>query len=1017
VTEDAPIPLARTAGRTRPQEQQQPAPKEQPKPAWRSYFERIRALRRSVAPGRERIISSPLVIALVVSLAILVGMGLWLREIIAATIATRTFDRAVQNYDDGDYRTAIRDFEAFLTANPREARAGKARVLRAFANVRQYASPEGGTWSSALAAAREMEEQVGDLEEFRDVRVDLAELIIKVGEGLADRARQSADQKSLDEAQASIALHARVAGEPAPAFLNRSRLPSKLITARASVRKAQVRASALAAMDQALKDGSASRVYDARDTLVNEYSDLAQDRELIARMTQANELIRRAVAVDPARRPAERSFRPDPLGPPTSLVLRSISAAPSRAVSAERIVYALADGFGFAFDGTTGSPLWQLPLGLASPFVPQAVPGDGTSIAFDARFNDLLRLDARTGTLRWRLALGEPISDPPLVLGNQLVQVLESGKLLLIGLDSGELETTVNVGRPLARTPANDESGQHLYVLGRQDCLFVLSRDPLKCVEVVYLGHPDGSIACAPARLGRFLVIAENESLSESRFHILVLGEDGVKVHPAQVLDVAGWTWQTPANSGPIVWGTGDKGGYEAFSVGDYDSKTPFRSVARLTADAASSGPAFALARSDRELWVSSGHSGRFDLDPERGTIDPKFPLAQPGPALGPIQTVGNSIVLSFQEEESGGTALWAIDPGTGSPVWKTTVGAAWTTPLSADAAPGGLSLLARDGREEQISPEQLARGGFVVQGVPRTGDFALPAGSRLRLQASGKPLSAIVPQKRSNLLWVQDPAKPGAWQKIDLPASLAAEPLAWGGGVLIPGLDARVYLIDPLTARSRAEPYVPKFDRDRQGKWRAPALIDQETVVLADDDGRVHRVALKTSPVAHLVGEAQASLGQRVISDPVSTGGAVIVVTAEGRVRALAVRDLSPVGTWTLDSPLSGAPCAIKDGCLVMDRSGGVLAFGADGKRAWSINLGSEAIGAPLIEDDAVWLLTRDGQLHIRARSDGAARDRIALGILPEVGLLKVGKEILVAAGQGTVRPLIAQPRRAATR
>ena len=30
---------------------------------------------------------------------------------------------------------------------------------------------------------------MGELEEFRDVRVDLAELIIKVGEGLADRAR------------------------------------------------------------------------------------------------------------------------------------------------------------------------------------------------------------------------------------------------------------------------------------------------------------------------------------------------------------------------------------------------------------------------------------------------------------------------------------------------------------------------------------------------------------------------------------------------------------------------------------------------------------------------------------------------------------------------------------------------------------------------------------------------------------------------------------------------------------
>ena len=170
----------------------------------------------------------------------------------------------------------------------------------------------------------------------------------------------------------------------------------------------------------------------------------------------------------------------------------------------------------------------------------------------------------------WRLAVGEPVGDPPLVLGNQLFQVLPSGKILLIALDSGELQSTVNLGRPLARTPVHDESGQHLYVLGRQDCLFVLARDPLSCVSVVYLGHLDGSIPCSPAMLGRFLVVPENDSLADGRWHILVVDEDGVKVKPVQEVEVSGWTWSRPATSGSIVWATGDQGGYEAFSVGDY---------------------------------------------------------------------------------------------------------------------------------------------------------------------------------------------------------------------------------------------------------------------------------------------------------------------------------------------------------------------------------------------------------------------------------------------------------------
>jgi len=1012
VTDSAPAPLARTAGRGHPGEQARAQPQAGSKPAWRTRIERLWASRGPAAPGREKIASSPLVIGLVASLAILVGMGFWLKEIIASTMATRTFNRGVQDFDDGDYRTAILDFDSFLKSNPQDSRAGKAQVLRAFANVRQYASPAGATWSSALDAAREMQEQVGGLDDFRDVRVDLAELIIKAGEGLADRARQSADPKALAEAESAVSLHAQAAGEPAPAFLNRSRLPSKLAEARAAVRKAQVRSRALAAMDQALKDGSASRVYAARDTLVDEYADLAHDRDLITRMTAANELIRRAVIVDPMRRPAEKMPRPDPLGPPTSLVLRSGPDAPAGSPATDKIVFALADGFAYAVDGTTGAPLWHVPLGLSSPFVPQAVPGDGTAIAFDSRFNDLLRFDSKTGALKWRLELREPVGDPPLVLGNQLAQVLKSGKLLLIGLESGELETTVNLGRPLARTPVHDESGQHLYILGRQDCLFVLARDPLACAAVVYLGHLDGSIACAPARLGRFLVIAENDSLSESRLHVLVLDEDGVKVRPVQEVDVAGWTWDTPASSGPIVWGTGDKGGYEAFAVGDYASKAPFRSVARLTADSSSTGPAFALARSERELWVASGHAGRFELDPERGSIEPKLPVAQPGPALAPIQTAGNLIVLTFQDQETGGVALWGIEPETGVVAWKTVVGAPWPTPLAPVAWSSDLTLIARDGREVLISEEQVAQGGFVVQTVPRPGEFSLPAGRCLRFDAGGKPIAAIVPLHRSNFLWVQDPAKPGGWLKIGLPASLAADPLAWGGGALIPGLDARAYLIDPLTARSRAEPFVPKFDRDHQGTWRAPALLDPQTVVLADDDGRVHRVALKTTPVPRLVGEAPSTLGQRIIADPVSTGGAVIIVTADRRVRALAARDLSPVGSWALEAPLAGSPAGIGDGCFVMDRAGGVMAFGHDGKRAWSINLGSEVAGSPLIQNQTVWMLTRDGILHVRGRSDGAERGRIALGILPAGGLLTAGTHALVAAARGTLRPVGAQPK-----
>ena len=355
----------------------------------------------------------------------------------------------------------------------------------------------GATWSSALEAAKEMVDVVGDEPAFRDEKIELAELVIRIGEGLADRARRSVDPKTLAEAESAVPLHARIAGESAQAFVTRSRLPDLLSEARAAVRKAQTRADALAVMDQAIEDGSAARVYKARDALIDEYADLKPDADVLKRMVRANDLVRAAVKIDRGRRAAAVAERAEPLGPPTTLVLRSSSAVSAAPPAADAIVYAAADGMAYALDAATGAPLWQTTVGLSCPFPPQPVPGDPTVLVFDARHDELTRRDARTGRMHWRLELGETVDGPPLVLGEQLFQLLPSGKTLLIALGTGELQATIDLGFSVTRTPASDESGRFLYVAGRKDCLFVLARDPLSCAAVEYLGHAEGSIPCA----------------------------------------------------------------------------------------------------------------------------------------------------------------------------------------------------------------------------------------------------------------------------------------------------------------------------------------------------------------------------------------------------------------------------------------------------------------------------------------------------------------------------------------
>lgn len=973
----------------------------------KGLVQRLKSLvSNQAAPGEERVLSSPLVFGLAVTLAVLIGLGVMLQGIIARTISTRLYQRAVESLDDGDYRNALRRFDEYLARRSGDEKTrGKARVLRALANVRQFTSATGASWSNALAAEVEMVQDVSREPAYRDSSTDLAELVVRTGESLADRARTMADRKSLSEAESAVALHAQVTGAASEALLARSRLPAKLAEARAAVRKGLIRTQTLAAMDTALKEGSASKVYAARDDLVRQYADLSEDRELVARMTRANDLIRSAVKFDPSRRPAETEPHPGQLGPATSLVLQAAAAGSEpRAESGGALVFALADGFAYGLDGASGTPRWQVPVGLTSPFPPQPIPGGTTALCFDARHNELIRLDARSGTLVWRQTLGEPIADPPAVLGNQIIQATPSGQVLLIDLPTGELRGSCRLGMPLLRTPVSDESGQYLYVLAAKDCLFVLKRDPLGCEAVEYLGHAAGSIACPPARLGRFLIVPENHTLAEGRWRICALEQDGARVKPVQQLPTAGWTWGTPASAGSVVWSTGDRGGVAAYGAGGYEQKVPFRLITRLTPDTESSGPAFGLARNERELWLSGGRPGRYDLTVESGSILKTWSLSGAGPALAPIQLAGPLVVFTQQSPERPGVSLWGLEQQTGAVRWQTLLGTAW--PLAPVGTPDGekLTTLGFGGEPLSITGAQLGAGGFLKSSLPGPGEFRVPAGRVHRLEGDG--MTVLVPSAEARHLLVR--SGEGKFRRVELPVRLAADPLLWGSDVLIPGDDGRAYLIDPTTGESRAEPFVPVFDRARPTHWRSPVKLDDNAVALADDAGKVRRLSLVKDPRPRLTATAEASLGSGLIGDPTSTGAAIIVATLDGRIRALSARDLSPAGAWEMEAPLAMTPVAVGGRAFAADHARGVHAFANDGQRLWSATLrGGAATGPPVVRDDSAWFLARDGSVERLSLADGKSLDRIELDLLPAGSLSAVGDRLVVPVASGTLRLL----------
>ena len=498
----------------------------------------------------------------------------------------------------------------FLKSNRKDPRANKARVMRALANVRQYSTGSASVWKSALESAEDMYKTTGKLPEYKDASIELAEVVLRGAEALLDRAKTTSEPKVLAEARSALGLHTKIAAEAAKVLQDKSSISKKIAEAEASVLKGQTRLKALAAMDGALKAGSAANVYGTRDKLVESYPDLARDRLVVEKLRGANDLLRKAVSLDGTGRAAELSAVPDHLGPATTLVLHTAPAAPISPAPGTQppVVFAVADGVAYGIEGLDGSTIWQVPVGLAPSFAPLPVSGiEPGVLVFDTRNHELQRLKARTGELRWRLSIGEHVSAPPLVLGTEAFLAVPSGRLMKIDLNTGALMSSLLLDRPLAQPPAADEAGQFLYLVADSAVMFVIARDPMACVAVEYVGHDGGAIGCQPARLGRYLVVCENYGINDGRWHVFLIDDEDGKVRAIQTIDVAGWTWETPTTAGAVVWSVNDRVGVTAFAISEVGSKVALSPIAKTIPDIGPSGPAFARPRSERELVVLRG--------------------------------------------------------------------------------------------------------------------------------------------------------------------------------------------------------------------------------------------------------------------------------------------------------------------------------------------------------------------------------------------------------------------------
>ncbi|MFO0957233.1 MAG: ABC transporter substrate-binding protein [Isosphaeraceae bacterium] len=495
------------------------------------------------------------------------------------------------------------------------------------------------------------------------------------------------------------------------------------------------------------------------------------------------------------------------------------------------------------------------------------------------------------------------------MLGNQVVLASPVGRLTQIDFETGEIRAPSTWAGKLTRSPVADETGKFLYVMGDEANLFLiaLERNRMSCTGVEYIGHAPGSIPCAPARIGRFLVVVENQTMLDGRWIVYLLDEDGSRAKKVQQIPISGWTWATPPTSGKNIWSVGDRGGVSAYTIGPYDKADPFRLAGQVVPDAERSGPAYGRARSERELWRSSSLSAKFDLDPERTSLAMGWTLQEAGPSLGPIQQADRLIAFTHQYSEGQGVALWGVNPADGKVAWRTVLGTPWVSPPVPAADGNGLTLAANDGRPMTIPLEKLKAGGFIAQPINKPGSPKFLSAGATMLPVDG--LTITVPSSTSDHYLLSEGG--GAPTRINLTEALAAAPAAWKGGLVLPAANGWVYWVDPRTGEPKADPYMPAYDRSKPIQWRPPLVLDDESILLVDSGGRIHRLVIRDEPRPRLVAQPADPLdvGNAIVADPLLVGDTAVVTTADDRVRGISIRDLGVSATWKLEGARAAGP------------------------------------------------------------------------------------------------------------
>ena len=853
----------------------------------------------------RKLAGAPKIILLSVTLVILVVVAAGLWWIIDRTRANRAFAAGVAAYEANDFKTSSDQLRTFLRMRPAEDRSSRARVLETLARVRDLSEGQTPQLAAALKLAGDELTKLGEEPAWKDQQMNAAEVVAAMTRDLASRAKQSANTESVEQARSAYRLHQDLAGEAAPAQRARLKVDQIMAEAEAAVAKGEMKNRTLAKMDDALKNKEALAAFQARDLLLASYPDLISDTGLSRRLEQANtqvkenvkalKIIREAVKADPAQA----------LGPPLTVFSRQAAGEPASAavpIDAKSVIVESGAGLAVGIDQKTGRPLWQVPTGMQQGFDPLILAEESppSVIRYDDRDQSIVRTEIETGKTIWRQPLGDTPNQQPLVLGNRLITILPSkGHVLWVDLASGTLRDGLDLQLPLAGSLLASQNNQTLYVPGDQSVLFVLQVEPKSCLRSVYVGHKKGTLKARPSRSGRFLLFPEQVGLRAGNLQTWLIDDRTGIPQRLQQEPLEGWPVFGPAQQGNLLWVSHDRGGFGIYSIGDYTLAKPLASVGKSPATNAPAHPTSTIAIGQREALMVDRTLKHYRLDPQSGRLSVMRSWELPeGYPAHPIQKLDdNTYLVTLSIHRDLGRAIIAVDIREEKPVWSSS----WGMPVELAEerlAAGALRWVDPAGASFEMKLQPPVTGGIYTWPTPKKEPGAEPETVPTWVWHNAGSARIGLSEQLPNRVGIRRTGS-SEIQEVKLPVETGIPPLLVDDMLVIAGLGGEVAIASAKDGSPVGQPFVPDYEKTSPWKWQAMVGLEDKSIVLADDSGRLIRLVVEGLP-AKLRQTSRVTLEGKFSGTLVSTGRAVLALMSGGSVISLAGRDLSTQSTWS---------------------------------------------------------------------------------------------------------------------